>query len=179
MNTPATPTTPATGSSLPHARPPSETPSRHLSRNGRSRRISWDSSVLLDWLESCAAGASDPGDATAEAVSRGEAVLVLSAAVLAEVLPDRSPPGVFEQFEVLLGGANVEVVPVTEAIAKRAALIRDAGLSEPQQRKIKTPDALIVATALRAADELHTTDYRLRQISGHPTAGGLSIRLPG
>ena len=105
--------------------------------------------------------------------------MVLSATVCAEVLPNRSPPGVFTHFEDLLTGSNVVVEPVTEAIGRRAARIRDAGLSEPQMRKIKTPDALIVATALERADELHTTDYRLRQLSGHPTAGGLSIRLPG
>ena len=178
-NIPDTSTTRGTGSSSTPATPPNEAPPKGRSRNGRRRRVSWDSSVLLDWLESSAAGAPDPGDATAAAVSRGEATLVLSAIIFSEVLPTRSPAGVFDNFEALLAGPNVEVVTVTEEIARRAATIRDAGLSEPRRRKIKTPDAVIVATALAAADELHTTDYRLRQLSGHETAGGLLIRLPG
>ena len=113
-----------------------------------------------------------------QAIRRGQAGLVLSAVVFVEILPTRSPTGVYGAFRTLVALPAVEVVDVTAHLAARAGTIRDAGLSERPPRKIKAPDALVLATALRHADELHTDERRLARLDRHPTVGGLRIVGP-
>ena len=63
-------------------------------------------------------------------------------------------------------------------MSKQASEIRDA--AQKEGRKIETPDAQILATAiLYKADVLHTLDERLLHLNGSPIVDGLKITKPG
>ena len=73
--------------------------------------------------------------------------------------------------------SNVVRVDTTIPVAKKAAKIRDAGLQ--QRRKIRTPDATILAVAiLYKASVLHSLDADMLSLNGSAIVDGLAVTEP-
>jgi predicted nucleic acid-binding protein len=102
-----------------------------------------------------------------EAAERGEFRLVTSLVTLIEVLVHPLREGqreLAQQYrDVLLESANLTAVPLDERIAEQAAELR-------ARHKLRTPDAIQVATALHSgAAWFFTSDAGLPEIPGIST----------
>jgi predicted nucleic acid-binding protein len=100
-----------------------------------------------------------------ERVAAGRLSAVLSALALAEVLvPEyrRSPERAQGLRRAIVSLPNVEVVPVSTAVADAAARLR-------ARHALATPDAIHLATAtLSGAEWVISNDHRLRRIEPGP-----------
>lgn len=132
------------------------------------RKVGLDSSILIYHLEDVKPY-SDLTEAFFAAIAEGSPVAVLSTLSVTELLVqpfaeeqvDRV--AVFERF--ILSLPNTALIPPSYETAKEAARLRAS-------YGIRTPDALLVATALgEKADALFTNDARLRKLK----AEGLAI----
>jgi predicted nucleic acid-binding protein len=124
-----------------------------------------DAGVLIGFLDRNDAHHQSAVDALAEAVGRGDH-LVVPASALAETLvgPARRGPDVVAAVLDMLERVPFEVAPLDRQIAVAAAALR------AKHRAIKLPDTLVLATAtVRDADALLTTDR------GWPTPRRLGI----
>lgn len=142
----------------------------------------WDTSVFLAWINSEKSAPLADIKLVAEEVSRGDARLVVPVTIATEVLQSRMTKSQKETFEHFLKHQYVVLADTTLAIAQKAAAIREAGLVMQPKRKIKTPDATILATAIvHNCDALHSLDNRgsghLR-LAGHPILGSLEVTAP-
>lgn len=108
--------------------------------------------ALLDANDPHHAGARD---ALTASVERGDA-LALSASAYAEALvaPSRQGAAAIRALDGFLADLAVEVEPITRQIAKKAA-----GLRARHGKRVRLPDALVIAAALHLrADRILTTD---------------------
>lgn len=125
---------------------------------GNGREIVIDSSVTLSYLN----GIDRYSDAAAQVfddiVINGAATAVLSAVTVTEVLvrPFGTGPAAVATIETFLRAfPNLEIREVTFAIARRAAEIRAS-------TGMRTPDAIVVATAIEGGISIVvTTDRRM------------------
>ena len=147
---------------------------------GGVTRYCWDTGFLLAWLMNEPHAPLFEMALIVDRVDAGDAVLVLPVTVVSEVLMTRHPPRFATQFERFLLQPHVDVVNTTLPIARRAARIREIGLAERPRRKLRTPDAQILATAtLKRCHVLHTLDARhLLKLDGKPQADGVPIERP-
>jgi predicted nucleic acid-binding protein len=137
----------------------------------------WDTTVAIAWVcEEAGAPLADIGLVVAE-IDNNRANLILSVTTFSELLESKFTPA---QFALLMGfvkRSNVVSVNLTIPVAMKAAKIRDAG--QRDGRKIKTPDAQIIATAVsHRADVLHTLDDKILALDGSPIVDGLCISRP-
>lgn len=140
---------------------------------------SWDSSVFIAWLtDDQTAPLTDIGNVIEE-VENDRAVLVVSVTAYSEVLAAKHTPEQMVRFRDFLKRSNVTNVDNTIVIAEKAGAIRSAGLGLSPVRKIKTPDATFLATAiLYKVDALHALDKPLLNLNGLPLAEGITICKP-
>ena len=139
----------------------------------------WDTSVLVAWLCDEPGAPLDDIGLVVDEIDRDKdpAVLILAVTIFTEILETKHTPEEIDKLSKFLSRSNVLKVETTFKIAKKAGEIRDAALA--QGRKIKTPDAQILATAiLYDADVLHTLDDQLLNLSGSVIVDGLKITLP-
>lgn len=110
-------------------------------------------------------GVLDAGDvhhaaarrALSSALDRGD-VLALPASAYAEALvaPARQGRGPMASVDAFLADLPADVEPITRQVARRAAQLRAT-----HGRRLRLPDALVLATALHlGADHVLTTDAR-------------------
>lgn len=95
--------------------------------------------------------------ALAAALERGDA-LAVPASAYAECLvgPSRRGPAAVKAVEAFLSDLPADVEPITRPVASRAAALRAR-----HGRRLRLPDALVVATAMHLrADRIVTTDPR-------------------
>jgi len=137
----------------------------------------WDSTVLIAWLlEEASAPLVEMGEVVRE-IDNGSANLILSVTTFSEILESKFTVAQLDQLEKFLLRTNVVRVDTTFRIAKKAAVIRDAGL--PEKRKIRTPDATIMAVAVMyKVDALHTLDRGMLALNGSAIVDGLRITSP-
>jgi predicted nucleic acid-binding protein len=137
----------------------------------------WDSTVLIAWLlEEAGAPLVEMGEVVRE-IDSGSSNLILSVTTFSEILESKFTVAQLDQLEKFLLRTNVVRVDTTFRIAKKAATIRDAGL--PEKRKIRTPDATIMAVAVMyKVDALHTLDRQMLALNGSPIVDGLRITSP-
>lgn len=139
----------------------------------------WDTSVLIAWFcEEPGAPLDDIGLVVDEIdKEKSPAVLIISVVTFTEILETKHTAEQLDKLSQFLRRSNVLKAETTFKVAKKAGEIRDAALA--QGRKIKTPDAQILATAiLYNADVLHTLDDQLLNLNGRPLVDGLKITLP-
>ena len=67
---------------------------------------------------------------------------------------------------------------VTPAVARLASSMRAECFAESPRRKLKTPDALILATAVRRCDAFYTLDKKLLRLAGRSFLGDLAVAEP-
>lgn len=85
-------------------------------------------------------------------------------------------------FRQFVKRSNVVLVDVTPTIAEKAAVLRKRAMEErkvrqPQNNKLKTPDAIIAATAIVFdVNVLHSYDPDLCNLSGDVILDGLFVR---
>jgi predicted nucleic acid-binding protein len=84
------------------------------------------------------------------------------------------------KFNNFLKRSNMHLIATTLPIAQKARQVRDRGLDEG--RKIKTPDATIIATAIiQGCDCLHSLDDKGNgplKLNGSKIVDGLRITKP-
>jgi predicted nucleic acid-binding protein len=137
----------------------------------------WDTSVIIAWLcDDPTAPLADIGLVVDE-IDAGAANLIFSVTTFAEILESKYTAEQIDKLNRFLLRSNVIKVETTFPIAHKASQIRNAGLAEG--RKIKTPDATVLATAiLYKANVLHSLDAHHLNLDGNPIVDGLSISLP-
>ena len=103
----------------------------------------------------------------------------MSAIVYSEILEAKHSKQQMKQFQMFLKRSNVIVVDVTIGMAQKAAEIRGKAAKAKEKRRLKTPDAIVIATALvYGADVLHSFDPHLVNLSGTAIVDGLKITHP-
>jgi predicted nucleic acid-binding protein len=141
---------------------------RFATELGRLKKIGLDTSILIYHLEDIGPYA-DLTEAAFSAIAEGLPRAVISTISITELLVQPFAKGeedritIFEQF--ILSLPNTDLIPPTYGIAKEAARLR-------AKYAIRTPDALLISTALSEKAEVFlTNDSRLRSLK----AEGVSI----
>lgn len=128
-----------------------------------------DAGVIIGVLDAEDAHHAGAREALAAAMDRGDR-LAMPASAFAECLvaPARSGRDAMGAVDELLADLPAEVEPITRQIASRAAMLRAT-----HGRRLRLPDALVLATALHLrADRVLTTD------AGWPRVG-VSVEVVG
>ena len=139
-------------------------------------RVSWDTSVLIAFLNGEPAGRRCLEVVTA--VEAGRVELTFSVIVLAEVLRPRHTPEALAVIDGLFASPGVVLADVTPEIARLASALRAECSAERPSRKLKTPDALILATAVLRCDAFYTLDKKLLRLAGRSFVGDLAVAEP-
>jgi predicted nucleic acid-binding protein len=119
--------------------------------------------------------------AVAQEIESREADFVVSTIVIAEMLDVIDDSGLAAAFNGFLQRPNVVVFNVDAQVARLTAELRAEWrrTSTAEHRNIKTPDAIVLATAiLGGADVLHTFEPKLLRFSGTPLVSNLAITSP-
>ena len=145
---------------------------------GKGEIICWDSSVMISWIK----GEEDPIrmsniQTTISYLKKGDYKLIVSVILYVEVLEAKMLEEAMEKFEKIMGRKEmIEQIAVDMRVAKKAQAIRN-------KTKLKTPDAIQVATAVAyKAKSFHTFDEQLLKLSGKDEVEGLAITpciIPG
>jgi len=139
----------------------------------------WDTGVLLAWLLQEKIYPLADIALVVDAIDKESANLLIPAPVFSEVFEMSLTRAQKDQFQGFIDRSNIFPADLTMPIARRASQIREAGHNEHPQRKLKTVDAQIIATALSYnADVLHAFDSDLLKLNGHATVNGLKISKP-
>lgn len=137
----------------------------------------WDSGVFIAWLCEEATAPLGDIDLVVREIDGARASLILSVMTYSEILESKYNNDQLNKLDMFLRRSNVIKVDTTIPIARKAAQIRDVGLRE--KRKIRTPDATIIATAiLHKAHVLHTLDEGILSLNGTKIVDGLPITVP-
>jgi predicted nucleic acid-binding protein len=140
---------------------------------------SWDSSVFIAWLKAEPEAPLADIELVVKEIEATNANLIVSTILYTEVLETKHTQQQLDRFRLFLKRSNIVVCDVTLAIAEKARQIRDAGLSNDPQRKIRTIDAQIIATAiLKRAHVLHSLDPHMLNLNASPVVDGLYITNP-
>lgn len=108
--------------------------------------------------------------------------LIVSVVTYTEILSAKHTKRQRDAWDGFLKRSNVLRVDVTFPIAQKAEEVRSRALitrPKSEQRKIKTPDVQIIATAIiQQADVLHSLEPQHLNLSGSQIVDGLKIALP-
>lgn len=138
---------------------------------------SWDATVFVAWIDEEETAPLATIDMVAGEIDSGDANLVVSVTAYSEVLEIKRGRDQMDKFRNFLKRSNVIVADNTVLIAEKAGRIRSDGLKDG--RKIKTPDATFIATAIiYRADVFHTLDDQLLNLSGLDLVDKLKICKP-
>lgn len=147
----------------------------------RHYRYAWDTSVFLGWLNREASAPQADIEAVLNEIYANRGTLIMSVVTHMEILDAKHTAQQQRAWEGFLKRSSVLRVDATFPIADKAKEIRERGLLGPpsQQRKIKVPDATIIAAAInQQADVLHSLEPRHINLSGSTIVDGLKITLP-
>jgi predicted nucleic acid-binding protein len=148
---------------------------------GKLPTVYWDSSVWIAYLQDETTGRK-PGelegakDMVAQA-DRGKLVIVTSVIGRIEVLATQLDAEGRDRFRKVFERRAFQEPGVDRRVADVAAGIRESALADG--RKIKTPDAIHIATAIvYEIPKVHTLDDKLLAISGTPIVKSVIIEKP-
>jgi len=140
-------------------------------------KYSWDTSVFIAWIAEEQDKPLADIQVVVEEINFGKAVLIVPVTVYTEILRTKYTQEQLDKFDGFLKRSNVIRVDTTFPIAQKASRIR--GMGEAENRKIKTPDAIIMATAiLYKADVLHSFDPDQLNLHESIIVDGLRITRP-
>ena len=161
-------------------------------KTGR-RKIYWDNTCWLAWLngEGTELWPADVvqgiTDVAAE-VDANKLILITSAITRGEIFQGRLTQQQRDALPRLMRRKNIREIGADSRIMDKAAAIREYYANHPPTRRIYTPDAIHLATAiLYEADEFHTMDglkkggenkRKLIALSGDKGVDGLKIVPP-
>jgi predicted nucleic acid-binding protein len=142
----------------------------------------WDTSVFLAWLNEEAGAPLLDIDLVAQEIDKNKAVLVVPVTIISEILDSKLSGDQRAKLNAFLKRSTVINATTTLPIAIKARELRDAGRAMKPPRKIKTPDATVVATAvIYKCDALHSLDDRgggPLKMAGMRELNGLKICKP-
>jgi predicted nucleic acid-binding protein len=139
----------------------------------------WDTTVFLAWISAEEGSPLDDIELVADEVDANRADLIVSAIVYSEILDAKNSKKAINQFQQFLKRSNVLSVDLTIGIAQKAADIRSKALKSKEKRKLRVPDASVIATAIvYGADVLHSLDPHILNLNGSIMVDGLKICLP-
>jgi predicted nucleic acid-binding protein len=139
----------------------------------------WDTTVFLAWISEEEGQPLDDIGLVADEIDADRADLVVSAIVYSEVLEAKHNKREIKQFQRFLKRSNVIAVDMTVGIAQKASDIRSKAFKAKQRRNLKSPDAIIAATAIiYGADVLHSFDPHLLTLHGSAIVDSLKITPP-
>lgn len=151
-------------------------------------KICWDTSVYLAWLNNESTAPIAEIDEILQEIYANRVNLIFPVLILSEILTAKHTPEQSQAFEAFLDRSSVMVAEHSIYVARKAEQIRSRALTididgtpiqEGQERRIKTPDASIMATAiLYGADALHTLEPKLLRLSKSPIVEGLNVTAP-
>ena len=142
--------------------------------------ICWDTSVLISWIW---ADKSPDRTQAVRTVVQGfeneDYKLAVSTLLYVEVLESTMPGHAMEQFKKFMQNRQmIEIIAVDIRVAEKAQSIRNK-----IQKKIRTPDAIHIATAIISGAKLfHKFDKGLLRLSRKDEVEGLTITdcvIPG
>jgi predicted nucleic acid-binding protein len=129
----------------------------------KTTNYAWDSSVVIAWLCEEETAPLEDIEAVVTEVDAGKANLIFSVTTYCEILESKYEQEQLDQLDRFLLRSNVRKYDTTIPISKKVARIRDAGVKDG--RKIKTPDATIIAVAIMfGADVLHSQGQRTKNV---------------
>ena len=143
------------------------------------RTFYWDTCIFLAILkgEKRAPGEMEGARAVITSVERGDAALLTSVITRAEILEGKIPASAIGMLDDWFKKPNVQRSDVTQSISDMAHDLRNK--LDLEDRKLKVPDAIHLATALiYRADELHTFDDGLLALDGHALTKAVNIVKP-
>lgn len=148
--------------------------------------IGWDTSTLLKWLEPRKEKTGDIVLSHDEILAinniilqaeRNELTIILSVVWQIEILLSKRTFEETERLQLALKSPSFQTLSVDTKIAKIAHDIRD--MADQEGRKIKTADAIHMATAIHHdVAQFHTFDEKLIGLSQKPTVFNLEICKP-
>jgi predicted nucleic acid-binding protein len=148
----------------------------------RHYRYCWDTTVFLAWLNKEASAPQSDIEAILNEVYANRSTLILSVVTYTEILTAKHSRRQRDAWESFLKRSSVLRVDVTFPIAQKAEEIRSRALTmgpKGEQRKIRTPDAQIIATAIvQQADFFHSLEPKHHSLSGSPIVDGIRISPP-
>jgi len=140
-------------------------------------RYCWDTSIFVAWLKEEHSAPLADIELIVEEIESRQAALIVSVTTCTEMLETKHTSDQWNAFNLFLNRSNVVLANITLPIAQLASAIRIKGAVE--NRKIKTPDAQILATAiLYKADALHSLDPHHISLNGSAIVDGLRITPP-
>jgi predicted nucleic acid-binding protein len=141
----------------------------------------WDANVLIAWLAEESGAPLDDMQLVMDEIDGGRAALLVPVTAYSEVLEAKNTPEQMTKFRRFLERSNVVVADTTKAIAEKAGEIRSRALVAKPKRKIETPDATFMATAIiYRADAFHTLETtQLPKLSRTTIVDHLLICPPG
>ena len=135
----------------------------------------WDTDVTLAWFKAEQDKPLADMESVVNDIAGNKATLLLSVITYAEILDTARSGNAAQLFRAFCKRSSVFLAGVNLRIAEKAAEIRERG--EKVGRKIKTPDAFIMATAIvHAATVLHSFD--MVNLNGSPIVENLWICGP-
>lgn len=142
--------------------------------------IYWDTSVLLAWIknESRPNREMDGVNDVADGIQKNHFILLTSVLTDTEVLQSTLSDEAKTKLRDLFKRRNCQMVNADHRITRLSSEIRDY-YQHQQQKKISTPDAIHLATAIHyAVKEFHTFDEPLIPLSGNVAGHNLTICKP-
>lgn len=127
-------------------------------------RYYWDTSIFIMLLQGEICHGQDTLDAARDIFQRcerDEVIIIASEIVVAEILPSKNPPEVFEKWEACLQWESMHLRAVDHPIVVRAARLRSDCIKKRPKVVIELADAIHVATYQvysSQVDELHSVD---------------------
>jgi len=105
-----------------------------------------------------------------DSVHRGDATLLIPTIVITEATVGKElTPLAQQMLEGILLQTFVDTIDLTSAIAFHAADLRRSVAQAKPKQKLKTPDAIVIASAMRAnADFIISPDNRVNRLNGFP-----------
>ena len=149
--------------------------------NGRKIKYYWDTCIYLAWLrqEQTHKGTIPSIEGIIQRARDGKVTIYTSVITIAEVLTEKLPAKQRKDFEGCFRFGEHELYDVDVRIAQKASKIREIALALHNGKKIKTPDAIHIATAqIIGVEQLHTLDNELIALHGSKAVDGLNITKP-
>lgn len=145
-----------------------------------TNRVCWDACVFISLLNGGVGRSPDEISGMREVIDladRRGATIITSSLVESEVLEIVPESEVRARLEALFQRPNIVQVAASTEVMRRAGALRTAAAAA--KRKLKTPDAIFIATALlNSADALHSFDRDLLKLNGLALVDGLPIVKP-
>ena len=151
---------------------------------GNSRVVySWDTNVFLALMKKETDKSLPDIEAVADEIEQGKADLVVSTVVVVEMLTVFDDPALAVSFIAFLRRPNVLLVSVDFRVARKTAELRFQWRADQthgsDNRNIKMPDAMILATAiLYQVTVLHTFDTPMQRHNKSALVSGMAITEP-